>query len=225
MPKGSVLGYIDGVSSVLGKLIIVQANIGVCGGTESPTATIGHSVLWCEERVCVKKTVSGVTPVKALVKTKINIFDDTYMVLSQAEYGDPKKPEPNLYMTGIKDIAILANGVLAEAKTCMPLISANGTNISISRPPISIGVSHNAELVMDDAVYAEIALVSVLNPEDLESISEGVLPIGIKRPVQVEREYVDINESALKIRIIEPLSGSENVCVDNVLQDTLVLLR
>lgn len=225
LPDGEVLGYIGSVSTVLGKLIVVSASLGNCGAPVNPLATIGQSILWCGQRVCVKQAVSGLVPAIKLVKMRVSIFDGTYLALSQKEFSLVPSLAPDLYATGLKEIAVTDQGDVIESSTCLPVKSAQGSAISMTATPRSLSISRSAEFLVDDEPWADIAIVNVADSSDLVSLTSGGLPTGIKGPIKnLAGHYVTINTAEAAPAVIEPIEPEANTCVaDNPLQNVIAL--
>jgi hypothetical protein len=225
LPDGTVLGYIGGVSSTLGKLIVVSVTSG-CGNPVSPLATIGSSILWCGQRVCVKKTTNnGLVPAVQLVKMRVSIFDGTNIVLSQAAFSREPALVPDLYATGIKEISVTDKGDVVEASTCLPIKSTTGSLISLTAAPTSLSISRSAEFLVDNEPWANIAIVNVVDTADLVNVTDGNLPTGIKGPQMGKAGYLTITTAEADPAVIDPVEAEQNVCTDNPLQNVIALSK
>ncbi len=213
LPNGTIIGYINGVAVTLGKLIVVVETdkLGECSPVVNPRATIGRSILWCGERVCVTKEDSVIKPIKTLAAIKVEIPTNAYLTLSQAEFATSETPL--LYITGIKDIAVREDGLLMDKETCMSVLNSAGLPISVPRTDVvKLDIAGNLLRVNDDA-WETLSVTAPEKSEELTAIYSGNLSSGFKVPVKgLSAAMVPVGKD------IETVSVGQNVCVQNSLE-------
>lgn len=212
LPNGTIIGYINSVATTLGKLITVSiGTLGACSPAVSPTATIGHSILWCGERVCSIRDAGVVDPIKTLAAIKVEIPTNAYLTLSQAEFDT--KETPLIYATGIKYVAVRTDGLLIDKETCMAVLDKDNAEIAVPRSDVSkLEISGNLLKINDDT-WATLSVTAPEKSDALIAITSGNLSAGFKIPIKgLTATMVTVGKT------IDTIGVEQNVCVQNELQ-------
>ena len=209
LPDGTVIGYVNGTATTLGKLITVAlGTIGQCAPKTAPETTIGASVLWCGERVC-SSVVSGVlSPLATVASIKVNIPTNKYLTLTQSAFH---ASAGDIYATGVKDIAISTDGLLIEKQTCMPVLDIDGSQILVPTSSVTdLAVTANAVMI-NSGVWATLSVSTPENVSSIMAITSGHLSSGFK---------VSATEGVVPAMVevagpVNSVAVEQNVCVDS----------
>ena len=197
LPDGSVVGYINGVGSTLGKLLIVNtSNIGTCASPVSPSGLIDKSILYCGERVCATITSGSkgeriFEAVPLLARINMTVPSGAFLMLNQKEIVIDTKDK--ILASGFVRAAVRLDGALVESRSCLPLVSGDGIKtpdtIAIPIGITELAIKSTGAVIINGEDSVPWANVAIVVPENSKEIARAESITGLYKPIKEGTDF------------------------------------